>query len=100
LPLPISPTQPKTNVISPEATDGLIVRCAVERSLYFVFALPLPFCCHPVGIGFVLLSLFVPLPTIVTPPSPPHKKSCQAPKHPIHMQINNIPMRVVSHNSL
>src|SRR5260370_40816513 len=32
-------TQPKTNVISTGARDGLIVRCAVERSLYFVFAL-------------------------------------------------------------
>src|SRR6266851_1102964 len=34
-----SQTQPRTNVISTGATDGLIVRCAVERSLYFVFVL-------------------------------------------------------------
>ena len=34
---PARPTQ--TNVISTGATDGLIVRCAVERSLYFAFLL-------------------------------------------------------------
>src|SRR5258708_6560816 len=36
-----SPRPNQPNVISTGATDGLIVRCAVERSLYFVFVLVL-----------------------------------------------------------
>ncbi len=39
-------TQPKTNVISTGATDGCIVRCEVERSLYFVVVLPLLLSSH------------------------------------------------------
>jgi hypothetical protein len=34
---------PKANVISTEATDSLIVRCAVERSLYFALAVAVVF---------------------------------------------------------
>src|SRR5260370_40046651 len=101
LPLPLPPNpkqtssrpkQPGTHrahLLAVVATDGLIVRCVVERSLYFVFALPLLFVVI-LGICFVLLSLFVPLSTTSRLHPRPTRKSCQATKHPIHMQINNI----------
>src|SRR5260370_27630623 len=83
-------TQPKTNVISTGARDGLIVRCAVERSLYFVFALVV------VSIAKALLWVSPGMPCTPSllqqplstggqclPPSPKlfHKKSCQATNH-------------------
>ena len=46
-------SNPQTNVISTEATDGSIVRCAVERSLYFVFVLAVVLSCLASKIGVI-----------------------------------------------